>query len=127
MTGAVTPVRSALLVDEHASGCSRSIREPAASQVGDVIFSRAALASRARSLRGGARCEETRAARARCPVCVSMTVFKILQRVAAARKPNLQAQPPPVIEFLVPHCLDDKVGKGGTLLVQWGSGWLQLC
>jgi hypothetical protein len=55
-----------------------------------------------------------------------MTVFKLLQRVAAARKPHLQAQPPPVIEFLVPHCLDDKVGKGGTLLVQWGSGWLQL-
>ena len=126
MTGAVTPVRSALLVDEHASGCSRSIREPVASKVGDVIFSKAALASRARSLRGGARCEERRAARARCPVCVCMTVFKVSQRVSAARKPNLQAQPPPVIEFLVPHCLDDKVGKGGTLLVQWGSGWLQL-
>ena len=127
MTGPVTPVRSALLVDEHASGCSRSSREPAASQVGSVIFSRAALPSRARTLRRGARCEERRAARARCPVCVCMTVFKIFQRVAAARKPTLQAQPPPVIEFLVPHCLNDEVGKGGTLLVQWGSGWLQLC
>ena len=125
MTGAVTPFRSALLVDEHASGCSRSTREPAASKVGDVIFSKAALASRARSLRGGARCEERGVGPAQQIFLASMAIFKILQRVAPARQPRLEAQPAPAIEFLVPHSLKKQVGQGGTLL--WvRSGMLQL-
>ena len=56
---------------------------------------------------------------------VSMTIFKVLQRVAPARQPLLEAQPAPAIEFLVPHSLKKQIGQGGTLL--WvRSGMLQL-
>ena len=100
-------------------------RKPAGLNASIMCVSRLLPRSRARSLRGGARCEERGVGPAQQIFFASMAIFKILQRVAPARQPHLEAQPTPAIEFLVPHGLKKQVGQGGTWL--WvRSGMLQL-